>query len=145
MKYDEDNKVVTIFSRKKLRPRIDKAERLSSGDVPEVVYFVLPNGIEFPVDVTKDTTVGRMPSEDDPHVSIDLEQFDGHDLGVSRQHAMLKRINDNLILVDLGSSNGTFVNGHKADAGERYNIMDGDTLTFGRLTLEVRFVKRNRR
>ena len=145
MKYDEDSKIVTIFNRKKLRPRIDKAERLSSGDVPDIVYFVLPNGLEFPVDVTKDVTVGRIPNSADPDVSIDLEPFDGHDLGVSRQHAMLKRINENLILVDLASSNGTFVNGHKAEAGDRYNIMDGDSLTFGRLSLEVRFAKRNRR
>ncbi|MEM9953213.1 MAG: FHA domain-containing protein [Chloroflexota bacterium] len=145
MKYTEENKIVTLFNRKKIRPRIDKTQRLSSGDVPEIVHFMLPDGTEYPVDVTKDVTVGRVPSDDDPAVTIDLEPYDGHDLGVSRQHAMLKRIKDNLVLVDLGSSNGTFVNGHKAEAGERYNIMDGDTLTFSRLTLEVRFIKRNHR
>lgn len=145
MKYTDDNNVVTLFNRKKIRPRINKTERLASGDVPDIVYFVLPNGDEHPVDVSKDVTVGRVPSSDDPPVTIDLEPFDGHDLGVSRQHAMLKRINDNLILVDLGSSNGTFVNGHRAEPGDRYYIMDGDTISFGRITLEVRFVKRNRR
>lgn len=145
-KYTVDkDKVVTLFNRKKLRPAIDDTSRLASGDVPAMIYFVLPDGSEFPVDATKDVVIGRQPREDDPPVTVDLECFDGHDLGVSRHHAMIKYIKDNLVLVDLDSINGTFVNGHRALPLKRYNVMDGDTITIGRLTLEVRYTKRNRR
>ncbi len=140
---DKDN-IVTLFNRKKLRPAIDDTERQSSGSVPDQIYFVMPDGSEYPVDTSSDIVIGRKPREDDPPVTIDLEPYDGHDLGVSRHHAMIKRIKDNLVLVDVASSNGTFVNGHRALPTNRYNIIDGDSITIGRLTLQVRFIKRNR-
>lgn len=144
-KYDDDKQnIVTLFNRKSLRPAIDDAARPDSGDVPSVIYFVLPDGSEFPVDTTHDVVIGRQPREDDPPVTVDLESYDGHDLGVSRHHAMLKHFKDNLVLVDLDSINGTFVNGHRAMPTKLYNITDGDTITIGRLTLEVRFARRNR-
>ena len=65
-------------------------------------------------------------------------------VGVSRHHAMIKLVKDNLVLVDVASSNGTFVNGHRAMPTNRYNLVDGDTLTVGRLTLQIRFHRRNR-
>lgn len=145
-KYDKDkDNVVTIFNRKKLRPAIDDTSRPTSGSVPELIYFVLPDGSEYPVDTTLDIVIGRQPRPDDPIVTIDLEPFDGYDLGVSRYHAMIKLVKDNLILVDVASSNGTFVNGHRALPTNRYKLVDGDTLTVGRLTLQIRFNRRNRR
>lgn len=141
---DKDNNVVTLFNRQKLRPAVDDSQRLESGTVPSTVYFVLPDGSEHPVNTDSDVVIGRQPREDDPPVTVDLEGFDGHDLGVSRHHAMIKRIKDNLVLVDLDSINGTFINGERAMPLKRYNIMDGDTVTIGRLTLEIRFMKRNR-
>lgn len=144
-KYDsEKDNVVTIFNRKKLRPAIDASERKTSGSVPELIYFVLPNGTEYPVDTSLDIIIGRQAREDDPPVTIDLEPFGGHDLGVSRHHAMIKLIKDNLVLVDVASSNGTFINGHRALPTNRYKLLDGDTLTVGRLTLQIRFTRRNR-
>jgi len=145
-KYDDDkNNIVTLFNRKTLRPAIDDTSRPESGDVPAVIYFVLPDGTEYPVDTSQDVVIGRQPREDDPPVTVDLEIYDGHDLGVSRHHAMIKHVKDNLVLVDLDSINGTFINGLRAMPTKRYNIVDGDTITIGRLTLEVRFTRRNRR
>lgn len=146
MKYtDDNNKVVTIFNRKKLRPAIDHASREDSGNVPEQVYFVMPDGSEYTIDVTGDVVIGRQPRPDDPPVTLDLDEYDGHDLGVSRHHCMMKLLNGNLILVDLDSINGTFVNGHRAMPLKRYNVKDGDTITIGRLTVEVRYQSRRRR
>ena len=142
---DVTDKIVTIFNRKSLRPEIDDTARMESGDVPSQVYFVLPDGSEFAVNLSHDVVIGRQSRDDDPPVTIDLEDYDGHDLGVSRHHAMIKHVKDNLVLVDLDSINGTFVNGHRAMPLKRYNIGDGDTITIGRLTLELRFAKRNRR
>jgi len=145
-KYSDDkNNVVTVFNRQAIRPEIDNASRPDSGQVPETIYFVMPDGTEFPVKPAHDVVIGRQPREDDPPVTVDLESYDGHDLGVSRHHCMMKAINDNLMLVDLDSINGTFVNGHRAMPLKRYNIADDDTITVGRISLEIRFVKRNRR
>lgn len=54
-------------------------------------------------------------------------QLDGD--GVSRRHAMLERRPDESIeLVDLGSRNGTFVNGERID---RATVRDGDKIQVG--------------
>ena len=51
---------------------------------------------------------------------------------VSRLHAQLNWVNDDWEVVDLGSSNGTFVNGERI---ERRRIAPGDTIQIGDSTL----------
>ena len=51
-----------------------------------------------------------------------------HDTEVSRQHAEFRREGDAYVLADLGSSNGTFVNGTRT---ERHPLQSGDQLQVG--------------
>ena len=55
-----------------------------------------------------------------------------HDTEVSRQHAEVRRDGDRYVLVDLGSSNGTFVNGHNV---RRHELQSGDQIEIGRTVL----------
>lgn len=66
--------------------------------------------------------IGRHPIND---LRFDVER----DLDVSSRHAELRLIGERYVLVDLGSTNGTFVNGQHLDA-ER-PLSDGDVITFG--------------
>ena len=50
------------------------------------------------------------------------------DLNVSRQHAEVRDEDGDYILVDLGSTNGTLLNGRRVD---RQRLVDGDTITLG--------------
>jgi len=63
-------------------------------------------------------TIGR---SSDCDVRID-------DANVSRRHAEVRRIGDGYSLVDLGSTNGTEVNGKRID---RQQLRDGDRITMG--------------
>jgi hypothetical protein len=56
-------------------------------------------------------------------------QFVITDLSVSRMHAELRRTGDHWLLSDLGSMNGTQVNGYRIMAPTR--VRPGDELTFG--------------
>ncbi|SRR5579884_905332 len=67
-------------------------------------------------------TVGRLPES-----TIVL-----NDPNASRRHAELRRVGNNVVLVDLGSTNGTRVNG--AAIRER-TLADGDEITIGTTTL----------
>ncbi len=62
-------------------------------------------------------------------VSCDLPIAD-HE--VSRQHAMIQFENQQHMLVDLNSSNGTFVNGQRVS---KYTLHSGDRMQFGRTLL----------
>lgn len=57
------------------------------------------------------------------------------DPGVSRHHAELRVEDDEVVLVDLGSTNGTFVNGEPI---RRVALIDGTRITLGRTTLVFR-------
>ena len=51
------------------------------------------------------------------------------DSGVSRRHLEVRITQGHTIATDLGSTNGTFVEGHRVDAA---TLVDGNTLTIGR-------------
>lgn len=65
-------------------------------------------------------TIGRHPDNELP-LSVD---------SVSRRHARLERVNEQWMISDLQSSNGTFVNGERISEARALN--DGDIITFGK-------------
>ena len=71
---------------------------------------------------TEVTTVGR---QDGVHVLID-------DATVSRRHAEISYANGAYTMKDLGSSNGTFLNGARLEAGRVYPLKADDRLRFGK-------------
>ena len=78
-------------------------------------------------------TVGTLESND---VVVDAD-------GVSRVHAVFERFGDAWCVRDLGSRNGTFVNGGRI-IGERA-LHSGDEIVLGRLRLLFRGPARGRR
>jgi hypothetical protein len=70
-------------------------------------------------------TFGRLP---ECTVSFD-------DSNVSRQHAEIRPEGDGFVLADLGSTNGTKVNGARIT---RHRLVDGDRITLGATIIEFR-------
>jgi hypothetical protein len=62
------------------------------------------------------------------------------DRSVSRYHAQIRAERGGLIVVDLQSTNGTFLNGRRV-AGEA-RLKDGDSLTIGRAPLRLQLERR---
>ena len=86
---------------------------------PRLPLLVLPRG---PRTVF---TIGRSPDCDLPL----------GDLTVSWHHAELRRSGAGWMLVDLGSTNGTRVNGWRADSG--FTVHAGDWVSFGRAAFRI--------
>lgn len=70
-------------------------------------------------------TLGRLPECD----------IQVPDAGASRQHARITRRDGGWVLTDLGSTNGTLVNGEMA---QELALQDGDRITIGATVLEFR-------
>lgn len=84
--------------------------------------------------------VGRMDSATGRKVDIDLTRYGALQKGVSRLHAAFFRGDDDtLYLVDAGSSNGTFLNGHQLPANEASPVNNGDEITLGKLRMHAYF------
>lgn len=60
------------------------------------------------------------------------------DTGVSRRHLEIRTENGQSIAVDLGSTNGSYVNGHKVSGSAE--LADGSTITMGRSKLVFRML-----
>ena len=71
--------------------------------------------------------IGR---ETDTAIKID-------DDGVSRRHAAISRSGDLIVVHDLGSTNGTYVNGRRVDSAPSWPLHDGDRLRLGSVELRL--------
>ncbi len=77
-------------------------------------------------------SIGRDPEE------VDIELPDD---SISRRHALLEITDAGLVVTDLGSTNGTFVNEQVLTTYERqFPLTDGMTLGIGKTRLRVEFI-----
>jgi len=84
-------------------------------------------------------TVGRMDPNTGSSPDVDLSPFDALNKGVSRRHAVISRRDGALTLVDLGSPNGTFLNGQKLVPNQPRILRDGDDIRLGHLVMRIGF------
>lgn len=78
----------------------------------------------------------RSPYGDSP--TIDLTDYKAYLLGVSRQHAALRFNEDQICVIrDLGSANGTYVNGKRLPAHTPRDLDHGDEIWLAGLHLRI--------
>jgi len=94
-----------------------------------------PDRLPLGLDICGDITIGRQT--ENTQVDLDLTSYRAEELGVSREHALLRPAGSGLMLFDMGSANGTFRNGERATLGHYLEVVDGDTITFGGVHFKV--------
>jgi len=92
-------------------------------------------GIEVTVD--KKLVVGRSDPTSQVFPEIDLAPFGALEKGVSRRHARLLSRRGIVMIEDLASINGTFLNGKRLIPYLPEVVRDGDQLQIGSLSLQV--------
>jgi len=122
----EDYKPTIIFTTEILKemeaaePEIEK----------EKTHWVLKSDeIRFTIDSDGIKKLGRDKSN---HLHIDREK-------ISRYHAEFEPLDDELQVVDLKSTNGTFLNDEKLSPNQKYKVSPGDRLRFG----DIEFICEN--
>ncbi len=98
------------------------------------------SGAVQPLELLVETmvTLGRHTA-DYTVADIDLSAYQADLYGVSRLHAILKRQANTLTLIDMHSTNHTFLNGTRLKDGEVYTLKTGDKIRLGRLGMTVIF------
>ena len=98
---------------------------------------LLDTGQVLPLSVRNEFTIGRI-SEGQPIMpDIDLSPYQAYAAGVSRLHAVIKRDISRIIFIDLGSANGTYINGKRLNPNVEQVINHGDIIALGKLKLQV--------
>lgn len=98
------------------------------------------NGEEAPMvlRVTGDLLLGRFAGvEAETPAMLDFAPYNGFHMGVSRRHAMLRRLGNDLGIVDLESTNGTWINGVQIKPHESVLLRSGDRIALGRLLFRI--------
>ena len=68
---------------------------------------------------------------------LDLAPFGGYGMGLSRQHAGIRRTEDGYEVLDLGSVNGTWLNEERLVPHKTYPLPSGSHLRLGRMRMLV--------
>ncbi len=93
----------------------------------------------------EETSIGRRDPATGTLPDVDLTTYAGYRLGVSRKHAIIRMKEKQLEVYDLGSSNGTSVNGVRLMPHQPHPLRDGDEVTLGKMNIRVLFQSRTRR
>jgi pSer/pThr/pTyr-binding forkhead associated (FHA) protein len=98
------------------------------------------NGATCTITIPQDDSLilGRGGSYDGPEPDVNLSEYDAVEQGVSRLHAALRLQGDMLMIKDMGSTNGTYVNGQRVRSQWR-TVRHLDEIRLGRLTMTLQF------
>lgn len=95
-------------------------------------------GIEFYLAAGPDTTIGRRDPVTGINPDIDLTPADAQ-RSISRRHAKILRREDRFFLrEEVGTMNGTFVNGQRVETGVPIEFKEGDEVRFGLIKTHFR-------
>lgn len=102
-----------------------------------VSLHIIESGQILHLSNAREFTLGRMIEGQPILPDIDLSPYDAFTLGVSRLHAALRLIQNDVVVSDLGSSNGTRVNGQRIVPHVDYPLNHGDVISLGKLKIQV--------
>ncbi|GAB1419972.1 hypothetical protein MASR2M15_00440 [Anaerolineales bacterium] len=98
--------------------------------LPETLNYVIKDEV----------VIGRSDNLNNFKPDIDLAALGGYRMGVSRQHIRLNRVKNRLLITDLGSRNGTRLNGMTLVTGRPEILGNGDQLQIGKLEVSIYFI-----
>ncbi|GAB4523560.1 MAG: hypothetical protein OHK0046_37380 [Anaerolineae bacterium] len=139
---NESNNETGLLKSPQSQPMQERRPRPNTTILSEGARLQVRMGDEIVVLQVQDyMLIGRTIEGDDPaSYALDLGPFGGYQNGVSRQHAAITRHEGGLYIEDLGSTNGTRINGFQLTARRKYRLRDGDEIEFARLRTVFRFV-----
>lgn len=118
-------------------PPTDFVKSTDDLNLRQIALF-LPGGRDPIIVEDLDTIlVGRKDELRGIDPSIDLTEYHAKKLGVSRKHAELVFVNFRYHIRDLGSMNGTWLNGKRLTPEDFPTISSGDALRLGSLMIVV--------
>jgi len=105
-----------------------------------LVLQVLTSGRRVVIRPDQEVLVGRLDVGRGIFPQVDLTPDGGLEGGVSRRHARIFFQNDRFYIEDLGSTNGTYVNGVRLEPYSPRPLGDGDELRLGQIAIRVGFL-----
>ncbi len=125
--------------------RQEQATHPSSEDDPTEITHLELDVADFsnPVVVvaSAEITLGRSDAVANYVPEVDLTPYGAYRLGISRRHAIIRRQLGGFYVIDLGSRNGTLLNGSRLESQIPTVLKEGDEISLGNLNMRLTFIK----
>jgi FHA domain len=107
-----------------------------------IMVHIIDNGKLIPVTDKTEFTVGRASEGQPITPDVDLGEYNAFDYGVSRLHIVVRLTGEKLTIMDLGSSNGTFINAVRVPVNTEQTVTSADIVSLGKFRIQI-LVNRN--
>jgi hypothetical protein len=112
-------------------------------DDAAAVLYVGESSLPHVLPIEALAVMGRASADRSLKPNLDLSAYDAYNRGVSARHAALQRAGDRLFLRDLGSTNGTYLNGERLAPYQPKALRHGDEIHLGQLKMRILFERQN--
>jgi len=114
-------------------------QKVRTVPVSGIAIYALESDGPIAVLEDKEFMLGRKVESEKEEPFVDLQQIGGYESGVSRHHGMIRRTESGYEIIDLGSTNGTWVEKEHLIPYRSYPLESGTRIILGRLPLLVFF------
>ena len=122
-----------------LQGNVRDSSSVTPDTTPLAIHLSIgPNWREVELPLSKKIYLGRKDPAADVYPEVDLSDDGDRARTVSRLHAMISKRRHEVVVEDLRSTNGTFVNGSRLRPLLPQPLNDGDLLQLGTLQIQVR-------
>lgn len=104
---------------------------------PRLSLKMVDSGQILPLADRTEFTLGRSGEGQPILPDVDLTPHGAFDNGVSRLHAILKMVEERLVIMDLGSSNGSYLNGSRLPPFLETPVIHGDIIDLGKQKIQL--------
>ncbi len=102
-----------------------------------ISLHLIESGVILNLSGQPEFTLGRVADGQPILPDVDLSPYEAYAHGVSRLHAALKLNDQRLFITDLGSSNGTRLNGQKLMPNVDCPLNHGDVVALGKFKIQI--------
>ena len=136
-RYENVSELVNSFKKAWLPNPAQDEISSTTMESSRVATLLAENGKAYPL-TEGNVVLGRNSTSNNVKNDIDLTDLDIKKI-ISRRHAMVKHQDNEFILYDLDSRNGTFINGERLLSTQPHTLVSGDVIEFGTGGIKLTF------
>ncbi|MFN2168575.1 MAG: FHA domain-containing protein [Anaerolineae bacterium] len=123
--------------------RTTELDRPASPTAGTLRVTILESQEIFDIPFGQQILIGRLDLRGNVVPTIDLTDHRGVEMGISRRHAQITFEDGKPQILDLGSTNGTWLEKERLSPYQPHPLSNGDRLTLGNLVMRIDFAPRS--
>jgi pSer/pThr/pTyr-binding forkhead associated (FHA) protein len=122
-------------------PATDVSAFVDTALIPEggVAIYIAGAPKTYYLSINKELVIGRKVDNATVKTVLDLTDLSAYNMGVSRRHAIIRRIGSDFEVLDLASRNGTWLDTKRLVPNKPYHFASGSQLRLAQMQLFIMY------